>query len=192
MKIVPILLLLFASTLPVCGAESRKSITYPKKLDGSGVDNLYQLGDNLYSGSKPKGEEGFQFLAKLGVKTILSVDGATPDVEAAKKLGIGYVHVPISTHGVTEAQARQIVKAAAEQPGPLFVHCNYGMNRGPSAAAIIGIAQHAWTAEQAVAWMKKAGTDSSCTGLFRDVRNFKAPSGTTPSRDATPLPAQQR
>ncbi len=173
---VAVLCLVLAFAVPVCGADEHKPASYPTKLDGSGVDNLYQLAENLYSGSKPRGEEGLQFLAKLGIKTILSVDGATPDVEAAKKFGIGYVHIPISTHGITEAQAEQIVKAAAEQPGPLFVHCHYGMNRGPSAAAIIGIAQHDWSAEQAVAWMKKAGTDSSCTGLFRDVRNFNAPS----------------
>ncbi|MGA2034623.1 MAG: dual specificity protein phosphatase, partial [Thermoguttaceae bacterium] len=170
-----ILCLAFAFTAPVCGAEDRKPDAFPKKLDGSGVDNLYQLADGLYSGSKPNGEEGFRFLAKLGIKTILSVDGTDPDVVLAKKHGIGYVHVPLSYDAIKEVQAVQIVKTAVEQPGPLYVHCHYGMNRGPCASAIICMAQHGWTAEQAVAWMKKAGTSSACAGLFRDVRAFKAP-----------------
>ena len=181
------LCLAFAFTVPLCGVEDRKPDTspesaFPKKLDGSGVDNLYQLSDSLYSGSKPNGEEGFRFLSRLGVKTILSVDGTTPEVALAKKYGIGYVHVPISSDGIKEAQASQIVKATAEQPGPLFIHCHYGMNRGPSAAAIVCIAQHGWTTDQATAWMKRAGTSATCTGLFRDVRNFKALSIVTPTR----------
>ena len=43
-------------------------------------------------------------LADMGVKTILSVDGKTPDVEAAKKLGMRYVHVPIQYRGITESE----------------------------------------------------------------------------------------
>jgi protein tyrosine phosphatase (PTP) superfamily phosphohydrolase (DUF442 family) len=174
--------LAFAFAVSVYGAEDLKLNVFPKRLDGSGVNNLYQLSDRLYSGSKPNGEDGFRFLAKLGVKTIISVDGAAPDVAQASKYGIGYVHVPMSSDAIKEAQALQIVKAAAEQPGPLYVHCHYGMNRGPSASAIICMAQHGWTPEQAVAWMKKAGTSSACVGLFRDVRGFKAASSVTPTR----------
>ncbi len=182
------LCLVLAFTFPLYGAEDRKPDTapvgvFPKKLDGSGVDNLYQLSDSLYSGSKPDGEEGFRFLSKLGVKTILSVDGVAPEAALAKKYGIGYVHVPISSEAIREEQASQIVKVAAEQPGPLFIHCHYGMNRGPSAAAIVCIAQHGWTPEQATAWMKRAGTSANCTGLFRDVRNFKAHSSVTLTKD---------
>jgi protein tyrosine phosphatase (PTP) superfamily phosphohydrolase (DUF442 family) len=181
------LCLAFAFTVPLYGAEDLKPHTspkgtFPKKLDGSGVDNFYQLSDSLYSGSKPNGEEGFRFLNKLGVKTILSVDGVAPEVALAKKYGIGYVHVPIGYDAINEAQASQIVKVAAEEPGPLFIHCHYGMNRGPSAAAIVCIAQNGWTPEQATAWMKRAGTSANCAGLFRDVRNFKAPSSVTPTR----------
>ena len=180
--------LVFAFTVALYGAEDRKPDTapegaFPKKLSGSGVDNFYQLSDSLYSGSKPDGEEGFRFLSKLGVKTILSVDGVAPEVALAKKYGIGYVHVPLSSDGIKEAQASQIVKAAAEQPGPLFIHCHYGMNRGPSAAAIVCIAQHGWTPEQATAWMQRAGTSANCTGLFRDVRNFKAHSSVPLAKD---------
>jgi type II secretion system protein G len=174
--------LAFAFAVSVYGAEDLKLNVFPKKLDGSGVNNLYQLSDRLYSGSKPNGEDGFRFLAKLGVKTIISVDGTAPDVALASKYGIGYVHVPMSSDAIKEAQALQIMKAAAEQPGPLYVHCHYGMNRGPSASAIICMAQHGWTPEQAVAWMKKAGTSSTCTGLYRDVRSFKTSSAVTPTR----------
>ncbi|MGA2065804.1 MAG: hypothetical protein ABSG86_12580 [Thermoguttaceae bacterium] len=181
-----LLCLALALVAPVCGAGDTKPQTspksaFPRKLDGRGVDNLYQLSEHLYSGSKPHDEDAFRFLSKLGIKTILSVDGEAPEAALAKKHGIDYVHVPIGHDGIQEAQARQIVKTA-EQAGPLFVHCHYGINRGPSAAAIICIAQHGWTAQQAVAWMRLAGTSPYCTGLFRDVRNFKAPAALTPAQ----------
>jgi protein tyrosine phosphatase (PTP) superfamily phosphohydrolase (DUF442 family) len=182
-KTIPLAALLglvLAVAVPVHGAEPRPSNTFPKKLAGSGVSNLYQLSDSLYSGSQPKGEEGFQFLKTLGIKTILSVDGLAPEVALARKYGIGYVHVPLGHDAIRETQAAQIVKAATEQPAPLYVHCHYGINRGPSASAVICIARHGWTAEQAVAWMRTAGTSAACAGLFRDVRSFRPPPAVVP------------
>ena len=181
------LCLAFAFTVPVYGADETNPKAFPRKLDAAGVDNFYQLSESVYSGSTPHGEEGFRFLSKLGVKTILSVDEVAPDVALAKKFGIGYVHVPIGNNAIKEAQASAIVKVAVEQPGPLFIHCHYGINRGPSAAAIVCIAQHGWTPEQATAWMEKAGTSSSCTGLYRDVRNFRAHSAVTPTFACPPI-----
>jgi len=38
----------------------------------------------FYSGSAPEGDAGFDALVKLGIKTVISVDGATPDLARAK------------------------------------------------------------------------------------------------------------
>ena len=59
-----------------------------------GLRNLMHHSDDVYSGSEPVSEEAFASLKSLGVKTIVSVDGATPDIDMAMKYGIGYVHVP--------------------------------------------------------------------------------------------------
>src|SRR5262245_6224214 len=53
-----------------------------------GLHNVYRLGDRLYSGSSPEGDAGFASLRKLGVKTVLSVDGARPDLERARRYGL--------------------------------------------------------------------------------------------------------
>src|SRR5437763_9329790 len=78
------------------------------KVDAPGMHNVYRLTDQLYSGSYPEGEEGFRTLQKLGVKTILSVDGDRPEVALAKKYGMPYVHIPVGYAGISGAQSLSI------------------------------------------------------------------------------------
>src|SRR5262245_48501413 len=64
-------------------------------VDIVGLENLICVSERIYSGGQPQGEQAFQSLARLGVKTVVSVDGARPDVDAAHRNGLRYVHVPI-------------------------------------------------------------------------------------------------
>src|SRR5690348_5650109 len=93
---------LFALLLPLLGglACQPPTTTAPPvalepaigaKVEAAGLHNVYRITEKLYSGSSPDGDEGFRSLAKLGVKTIISVDGMKPDVEAAHKHGMRYV-----------------------------------------------------------------------------------------------------
>src|SRR4051794_20430730 len=59
------------------------------------VGNALRVTDNLYSGSSPEGDEGFRSLCEWGVRTVISVDGAAPDVERARRFGLRYVHLPV-------------------------------------------------------------------------------------------------
>jgi protein tyrosine phosphatase (PTP) superfamily phosphohydrolase (DUF442 family) len=147
----------------------------PAPLDLPGIENVFRLDDRLYSGGEPRGSEDFARLQKLGIKTVLSVDGTTPDVAAAKEYGLRYVHLPIGYDGIPARRALEIAKAAKALPGPLYVHCHHGKHRGPAAAAIIGIADRRWSQSDALAWLAKAGTSPEYAGLFRCVREFSAP-----------------
>ena len=93
-----------------------------RALHAPGLENFFQLTDTIYSGSAPEGDAGFQSLKDRGIKTIITVDGAKPDVELAKKYGLRYVHLPIGYDGVPEAQAMRMVKAAESLPGPVYIH----------------------------------------------------------------------
>src|SRR6185369_3881462 len=102
-----------------------------------GLHNVLLAADGIYSGSEPHGEEAFAGLAKMGIKTILSVDGARPDVELARQHGLRYVHVPIGYDGISPSAGETLAAAAREAQGPLYVHCHHGKHRGPSATAVI-------------------------------------------------------
>lgn len=137
------------------------------------IENIHPLTPQLISGGQPKGDAAFSKLAEMGVKTIVSVDGAKPDLELAKKYGLRYIHIPIGYDGVdAEAQAA-LTHLVREAPGPIFIHCHHGKHRGPAAAAVACMAAGDMNREQAAEFMKLAGTGKEYKGLWRDVAAFK-------------------
>jgi protein tyrosine phosphatase (PTP) superfamily phosphohydrolase (DUF442 family) len=160
----------------LAAAEPKKSSPGATPIeDPPGLHNLYLLGTNLYSGSTPEGDAGFEGLAKLGVKTIISVDGAQPEVARAKRFGLRYVHLPHGYDGISWNVQLQLAKAATELEGPFYVHCHHGQHRGPTAAAIICMTKDSWDTGQAEQWLKAAGTATNYSGLYETVRKFKKP-----------------
>jgi len=167
-----------AFVLAACtGCESSRPPEPPAPTDHAGLDNLLPVGDGLWSGSAPEGDPGFASLQALGVRTIISVDGAEPDVDRAKRLGIRYVHIPLNYGGVTREQALRLVRATSELPGPIYIHCHHGKHRGPTAAAIVRRCRDdAWSADEAVEFLHRAGTDQRYEGLYGAVGEFYPPS----------------
>ncbi len=147
-----------------------------RRVPAQGIENFYQLSRRIYSGSAPAGEAAFAELQARGIKTIITVDGAQPEVETARKYGLRYVHLPVGYDGISPAQAVRLVQAAESLPGPVFVHCHHGLHRGPAGAAVICMGLEAWTPEQAVAWLRRAGTATNYAGLYSSVRQFHPPS----------------
>lgn len=81
-------------------------------LPSTNLHNVFAVAPRIFSGSSPENEAGFVELAKLGVKTVISVDGAKPDVEMARKHGLKYVHLPIGYDGIP---TNRVVPPAAPQ-----------------------------------------------------------------------------
>ena len=141
----------------------------------AGIENLRQVAPGLLSGSQPEGVAAFQELARRGVKVILSVDGATPQVEAAHQCGLRYVHVPIGYGKIKPQQRADLVEAVKTAGGPVFIHCHHGQHRGPAAADYCGMALGKLSKEEALEVLKAAGTRADYTGLWDAVRKFEPP-----------------
>jgi len=145
-------------------------------LDGAGLHNVFRVSDRIYSGSSPDGVAGFAAIQQLGVKTVISVDGAKPDVDAARRHGLRYVHLPFSYDSIPRDRVLDLVKAATDLPGPIYVHCHHGKHRGPAAVAAIQLCTDpAWDADRAEAWFRMAGTDPRYTGLTALARSIVRP-----------------
>lgn len=141
-----------------------------------GLHNVYRLGDALYSGSSPDDGAAFTSLSQLGIKTIISVDGAAPDLEGARAHGMRYVHLPITYGSVPHETLIGLVRATQELPGPIYVHCHHGKHRGPAAAvALWRCLDHRVTTDQAMATMKLIGTADRYQGLYDSVRDPHCP-----------------
>lgn len=139
------------------------------------MHNLLQVSPRIYSGSEPHGEEAFANLAQLGVKTIVSVDGARPNVELAHRYGLHYVHIPIGYDGLPQKASDSLARVARDSSGPVYVHCHHGQHRGPAAAAVLCIAAGETSAEQAHVILEMAGTGRNYPGLWRDVAGYQPP-----------------
>jgi len=118
------------------------------------------------SGSAPEGEAGLDSLARLGVKTVISVDGAIPDVAGAKARGMRYVHLPIGYDGFDDARRAELVRAVRDLPKPVFIHCHHGKHRSAGAAATIAVSLGWLTNAEAAARMKVSGTAEGYKGLW--------------------------
>jgi protein tyrosine phosphatase (PTP) superfamily phosphohydrolase (DUF442 family) len=171
----------------------------PVKVDADGLPNLVRLTDGLYSGGVPDGDTGFATLRKLGVRTVISVDGARPDVETAHKYGLRYVHIPFGYDGVPDEQALRLARAVRDLPGPVYIHCHHGKHRSPAAAAVARLCtDERCDVADALAGMKLAGTDPHYTGLFASVTNLRRPTAAdldhTPADfpEVAPIPALAR
>jgi protein tyrosine phosphatase (PTP) superfamily phosphohydrolase (DUF442 family)/cytochrome c556 len=152
----------------------------PAKDEHPGLHNLLKVSDRIYSGSEPHGEEGFETLAAMGVKTVVSVDGARPNIEAAHKHGMRYVHIPIGYDGVPKEAGAALAHLVREVQGPIYVHCHHGQHRGPAAAAVACTADGGAQGKPALGTLEKAGTGKQYAGLWRDVEAY-----TPPAVDAT-------
>jgi protein tyrosine phosphatase (PTP) superfamily phosphohydrolase (DUF442 family) len=131
--------------------------------------------NRLYSGSEPHGEEGIASLQKLGVKTIVSVDGAKPQVELARQYGMRYVHIPIGYDAIHNEAGQMLARLVREAEGPFYVHCHHGKHRGPAAAAVACIAAGDMSNREAREIMVRAGTSRDYAGLWRDVDAYTPP-----------------
>lgn len=143
--------------------------------DYPGLHNVNSAGALLLVGSEPEGEEAFRKLKEMGVQTIVSVDGAQPDLPMAKKYGLRYVHIPIGYDGISRESALAMSRVAKEVKGLTYVHCHHGKHRGPAAAAVICLAAGTASKQEALDLMKRAGTGKDYIGLWRDVEAFKLP-----------------
>ena len=129
----------------------------------------------VYRGAAPIHQDEFRYLAKLGIKTIISVDRAQPDRKAADSAGLRYVHIPIG-YGKMERDAElDFLKAVRILPGPFYVHCHGGKYRVGAMSALYRIAGEGWTHDSALQEMLSLGGKDTYPGLNYSVLTFDSP-----------------
>lgn len=149
------------------------SMADQEPVDMPGLLNVVAYHDGYWSGSVPYGDEGFATLAAMGVKTVISVDGAEPEVETATKYGIKYIHLPIMYSGFTEERKLELARATRDsvRAGPTYIHCHHGKHRSAGAAGAAAVSLGWATPEEMVARMKVSGTAAGYKGLYACTTN---------------------
>ena len=140
-----------------------------RPVDLPGIHNVVAYAEGIYSGGVPEGGEGFETLKSMGIKSIISVDGAAPNIALARAAGLKYVHLPITYGGISDERQLELAQAVKALPRPIYIHCHHGKHRSAAAAAVALIGLGEMTPAQATARMKVSGTAQSYAGLYQCV-----------------------
>lgn len=153
--------------------------------DGSEpLPNLIKVSKTVFSGAQPHEKWGYPELKKMGINTIVSVDGATPAVEIAKSLGMDYVHIPIGYDGISAKQAATLKSVLSKKEAPFYIHCHHGKHRGPSAASVLLIRAGVISKDQALSFVQQAGLSPHYKGLWKAIED----AATQLNDETKPLP----
>ncbi|MCA9122037.1 MAG: hypothetical protein KDB11_17730 [Planctomycetales bacterium] len=133
------------------------------------LPNAHRLHAKVISGGQPDGDAGFQALHDLGVRTVISVDGAKPELALAEKYGLRYVHLPHGYDGISGQRSLELAKAVHDLPGPIYIHCHHGKHRSPAAAVVACIGAGYLDHQVGLEVLRLAGTSPDYQGLYKVV-----------------------
>src|SRR5579862_4823279 len=114
-----------------------------------GIHNFYKVDEHVYRGAQPT-DEGFKYLAKIGVKTIIDLRGAGEgrrnEESVVTAAGMKYINIPMT--GLTPPSEAEITKILGMledgATGPIFVHCQRGADRTGAVIASYRIDHDGW------------------------------------------------
>jgi tyrosine-protein phosphatase SIW14 len=127
-----------------------------------GIKNFSQVDGQVYRGGQPTGE-GFNYLAKIGVKTVVDLrehdERSLTEEQVVTAAGMQYVNVPMT--GLTPPTEAEITKILAlledDTTGPVFVHCQRGADRTGAVIAAYRIDHDHWDNARALTEAKSLG-----------------------------------
>jgi cytochrome c556/protein tyrosine phosphatase (PTP) superfamily phosphohydrolase (DUF442 family) len=163
-----VLALTLSATQTVWSQATPSEPAPPQKV-APHLPNAYRLHERVISGGLPEGDAAFKELHDLGVHTVISVDGAQPDVKTAAKYGLRYVHLPHGYDGISAERAAELAKAVRDLPGPVYIHCHHGKHRSPAAAVVACVSTGLLAPESALIVLKTAGTSENYRGLYESA-----------------------
>ncbi|HUE75026.1 MAG TPA: hypothetical protein VMP01_29430 [Pirellulaceae bacterium] len=178
LRLVPAAALVFAlAAVGGCRERGAKAVKpqpgLPQKLDASHLPNAFRIHEKVISGGQPGGEAAFRELKELGVKTVISVDGAKPEVELAKKYGLKYVHLPHGYDGIPDERAKELAKAVRDLEGPIYIHCHHGKHRSPAATAVACVSAGLIEPSASLSILRAAGTSENYRGLYKSAESAR-------------------
>ena len=178
---LPFILAFFIPTALGCFVSENSAVAQTPSAETPGdaafssLQNFQRITDSIYCGGEPRNEDAFVELAALGIKTLVSVDGARPDIENAKKHGLRYVHIPVGYDCIEEDAGLSLARLVRDADGPFFIHCHHGRHRGPAAAAVASLAAGDVDCKGALSILERSGTSKNYGGLWRAVKLYRVP-----------------
>lgn len=180
-----ILIALALTSTPVPAKDAHSATGLPRSSAGKvlktieDLPNFHEVHPFLYRSGEPT-EAGLATARdKYNIKTLIDLRGSPKYTEAekawAKKLGMNYVNLPMSSEPPTKAQVTTMMKAIREArdkktPGAVLVHCAHGSDRTGCMIGIWRVMEDNYTYDQAYAEMRRYWFTPKFTQLSGAVR----------------------
>ncbi len=147
--------------LPTALWAQVNSADWAKPIPLAGVPNLHRVTPLIYRSAQPDAE-GFQNLARIGVKTVINLRRRVDDSPLAAGSGLKTVHIKITTRHVSDENGAKIVEAlralhAAQSDGPVLVHCTHGADRTGMIIALWRMLYQGWSRREALDELQNGG-----------------------------------
>jgi len=169
------LLVSLGAAMRVPAAEPAKnSNDWARAVDKPDLPNLHKVNDQLYRGAQPE-KNGYEELAKMGIKTVICLRESDPDIEAIKRAKLECVHIPVKTWHPTDDEVVRFLKTVTDKKKqPVFVHCRHGSDRTGTMCAIYRVAIDGWSKADAIEEMTKGdfGFHSVWANLIRFIKKL--------------------
>ena len=122
------------------------------------VSNLHQVTPVLYRSAMLDRADVAQLQA-LGVKTVISLRSFHSDTEVLEGSGIRTVRIPINTWAIRDRHVIEAMRSirAAEQEGPVLLHCLHGADRTGMMIAMYRMLYQDWPRDKAIDELKNGG-----------------------------------
>jgi len=144
--------------MAILGAGASAETSPPRRIELSGVDNLYQVAPGFYRSAQPT-KLGFARLASdLQIRTVVNLRELHDDAPLAAGLPIELRRIGINTWHIGDDNGEKVVRALSairqgRDKGPVLVHCQHGSDRTGAIVAFYRILVENWDKERAIAEM---------------------------------------
>jgi protein tyrosine/serine phosphatase len=126
------------------------------------IKNFGCLNENYYRGAQPTASD-YADLAALGIKTVIDLQrvGVKDEQSMVEAAGMKFIRIGMSDKKRPAPEQIDLFLKVVNDPAnqPVFVHCKGGRHRTGAMTATYRMTREGWTAEQAVAEMKRFDFD---------------------------------
>lgn len=145
--------------------------------DLPGVHNFHQVNAHVFRGAQPT-DEGFQSLAKLGIKVVVDLQEpdsrGTAEANTVTADGMKYISVPMQ--GMATPSDTSVFKVLGlledSSVGPVFVHCHRGADRTGAVIACYRVEHDHWKNDKALSEARSFGMSWYQKALQSYVKGF--------------------